>query len=387
MAVNGFGCVMSALSRLDQALRYLWPFNDPYEDGVKRAAPDNRVVFIDPEQLKDSDKAKNISKFREMYARQGIKLLVDDQIVEELIDVAIQKGPHVRNGSLEDGTYAGLVNKPDADFGDIRSAVSRIAGIPWENLRRIPGDNYIWQKFIGIHEGMHTHHDLVTPPFDTDEKRRRALSYEIEGDKAGIKYLRELGREDMVQAWKDYRALGAALYPYHATAIFLRSDEPAIVTDAHVYAASNFKHEMDMAVKKELGRSLGEINDLFKDNPEQYIDTVDRLLACGEIDSTPEVKAYIKDFADAYRRQVLEAHLDPAVPRGGNDKKETPQVEKPAESSRHVHTHHSDAGSYTVIEDGPASGYFNAKAAGPPEGAPAPEAGHAPAAKAALLPT
>lgn len=373
---------MSALSRLGEALRYLWPFNDPFEDGVALATP-HKVIFVDPKKLNDPDMAKNVAVLRESIERQfpGFSRGESDDVFVDFIERASKAGPYAQKIEVN-GSIVGVIVKPTTALDHIDKIVHFETGIPSENMRRIPGDNYIWQKFWGIHEGGHINDILIDPPFDTDEKRLQALQAEIHSDRLGIEFLRGLGREDMIQAFKDYRALGGS---FHATSIFLDVNGPLLATQAHLDARRQFKDEMHEAVARELGIDPVEAVYFFLYEPRKYIDAVDKMLARGEIGSTPEITAYIKDYAGAARRQVLETHLDPHVPRGGSEKKETPQVEKPGESSGHVHARHSDAGSYMVIENGPASGYFNAKAAGPPEGAPAPEAGHAPAVKPAAL--
>ena len=114
----------------------------------------------------------------------------------------------------------------------------------------------------------------------------------------------------MAQAWIDYRAIGATQDPDHATAIFLVKDGE--VTPAHVAAAHSLATEMNAAVAKKLDLKDQEVADLFKQDPNKYIATVDELLKQDAIGSTPELKEYIKMFAEAYRRQVIDKDIKPA---------------------------------------------------------------------------
>ena len=385
MAANGFGCVMSALTRLGEALRYLWPFNDPFEDGVKHATS-HKVIFVDPKKLSDPDMAKNIAVLRDSIERQfpGFSRGESDDILKAFIERACKEGPYTQKIEVG-GAIVGVVIKPTSALDHINKIIPFETGISLENMRKIPGDNYIWQKFFGVHEGAHVNGIPIVPPYDTDEKRLEALQSEINSDRAGIKFLRSLGREDMVQTWKDIRALGGS---FHATSVFLGDNAPVEATQAHLDAARQFKNEMHGIVARELGIDHMEAMRFFLNDQEKYINAVDRAMERGSIGSTPEVTAYIRDYAGAYRRQVLEAHLDPHVPRGNNEKA-PPQSENPAEKSEpsgHVHMHHSDAGSHMQINDKPATGYFNAQAAGVPEQKPVLEVGAAPAAKSAPLP-
>lgn len=266
---------------------------------------------------------------------------------------------------MDDGNWEiNLIAKPNKT--QISCLLSDLTDIPLEHLRRLPGDEDTWRTFIGIHEGMHVNQESPAPPRDTDEKRLLVLKNEVEADRAGIEYLRSLGREDMVQAWKDYRALAAHHDPLHATSIFLDNDTE--VTDAHLQALAIFDNEIYVAVAGEMGldildpksllKAIYESIKLFKTEPEKYIDIVNRLVEHDEIASMPEVTAHIKDYAEAYRRQVLEAHFDPAVPSQGN-----PGDPRHIESCGHIHIHSDGMEKDKLLIGGKrAPDYFEAQA-------------------------
>lgn len=386
---------MSALTRLGEALRDLWPFDDPaketvkwgaalpppplkrdpFEEGVTEVALKpvlfaNPDILTDPDILKDlnisrfyRDSAKNVAALKESFEEQmpGITGHMHDTELLRITNRIFEHGAHAALINMDEGDWkVDVIAKPGKT--EINYFASNASGMSLEYLRRFPGDENTWRKFFGVHEGVHVNQKSPDLPWDTDEKRSIILKNEVEADKAGLAYLRSLGREDMVQAWKDYRALAARHDDVHATSIFLDNDADA--TAEHMQALKIFVKEMHEAVAREMGvnisdsrKALYEGEKLFRTDPEKYIGIIDYLLAGGEIGSTPEVTAYIKDYAGAYRRQVLEAHLDPAVPP---DKKAGEPRRN--ETCRHIHIHSDTQKSRMEIDGKTAPEYFKQKA-------------------------
>jgi hypothetical protein len=402
------------LSGIKQALEYLRSkvVADSFKDGVKSVTP-HEIIFIDPNELRDPDMRVNIKKFRKLFendpSAEGIKDIPDFFIELYITDRILKNGPFFDPNDYK-GQRLNLVNMLADSIKGKEKFISAMTGVPAEKLRPVPGDDYLWNKAFGIHEGAHVNQpfqknasiriemdmklkaDLekkkpamefkdfmsgmnkaVAKNLRIDEKEAEKLldenlpsyvravnslleknkmsvkpsikahmreyvrTYELEreryslwqeadSDKAVVSFFRGIGREDMVQAWIDYRALESANRNAgrpthsHATSIFLKQDGPVVVTIAHVEAASKFEDEMNRGIAKELGIKNPRIKivrekmmELLDKDPKKYIGTLDKLLAQGKIGSTPEVREYMQQYADAYRRQIVGMEPKPVI--------------------------------------------------------------------------
>jgi hypothetical protein len=301
-------------------------FVNSYKDGVESTVQGPmKVFYLDPNNYKDPDEAKNIARLRADLEKQqpgvtgkpGDAGYLSDEDAKSLIELSLNQGPFAVRGEVN-GKPVGIVNLQDKAIDHKNELVPMLTGVPLEKLVRIPGSDYQWDKAVGIHEGAHLNQFVIDPNWTPDERLKKVMERESMSDRAVLDYFESINRPDMAQAWKDYRAIGAGMTndPDHATGIFLNDKGPIVVTDAHALAASTFKNKMDVAVATELGISQYDASELLKNDPKKYMEIVDRQLKEGTLGTeSPEMKQYMEQFAGAYRRQVIEKENEKPLPK------------------------------------------------------------------------
>ncbi|HTK84203.1 MAG TPA: hypothetical protein VL625_03875 [Patescibacteria group bacterium] len=310
-----------------------------YKAGVREALPkDVKPVYINPNELKNPDMAKNVAHLRKSLEKQmpgitgkpGDPDYLSDADLAEMVALSTTRGPFEINANFN-GQKIAIVNTQDKSLDNKNKIMPVIAHIPRDQLKPPPGPDWMWDKAIGIHEGTHAKQADVDPNLPAPEQLRLTIQREAESDRAAIEFLRKQGREDMAQTLIDARALGAAEDPTHATGLMIAQNGPINVTPAQADAAGKFKAEMDQGVANKLGITVDQAKDLQKKDPRKYIDTVDGLLKDNAIGSTPEVKQFMEQYAGAYRREVVDKNVKP----GQNKKAEAANdTEAPTEPTQ-----------------------------------------------------
>ncbi|GEM_PF-2653676 len=277
---------------------------DDFEIGAEDASG-IPVIFIDPNELDPNDPAASKAILRERIDSQlpgGSVAFSLSKLVEE----SLEFGPFVKRFELNGRAYC-LMNKPSVSLDKKDEIAFMRSGADEENLKPAPGDDGIWRQGSGYHEGHHCNQIFnVAAAMDPRTEGPLVLSLEAEADRAALDYLSKLGAGDVVQAWKDYRALGlTGAHPSHATSALV-DDHGAIEPDADRYRmAESAEDVMVSDVGRALDLSYEESENMMKDEPHRFAAEVEALVNAGMYDRILMRKEYLQNYVDAVRRQIM----------------------------------------------------------------------------------
>jgi hypothetical protein len=369
---------------------------DDFEVGVE-SVTDVPVVYLDPKDFNlsldgldidspsfvDDAIAKNnitdqdIQNFRASLEEQrpGFTDEMTDHDLAGGMLLSAMKGPFAAQLEHE-GERICLVNKLSESFDEKHEIANALAHLPEGSITNIPGDDNMWHRAIGIHEGVHCSQEFneVANPNDEDAI---TLTRESEADLGVYEYFEYRGENEFVQAMKDYRAIGASDDPTHATTALI-DDEVIHATPDHIDAAEKAMDSIILTVQEHLGYSSpADVGNLATNNPEEFTATVNHLVDTGEFDANPILKEYVEDMIDAYERQDK---------LNGENKQEAGLPQEQAAEDHHSHSHqhnfsslesptiiHGELQDKMEINGSSASEFFNSKAS-PDQHAPEPEA-------------
>lgn len=215
-----------------------------------------------------------------------------------------------------------LANGPEGSIEQHNDTLLKQAKIDLSKVSAIPGWEQHRERLFGIHEGTHCNQDMNTKGMSEEKKDIFLLGREAEGDRAAVNWARQNNLQEVAQALIDIRALGALEGddPRHATAILI--DRPDIVaSQQHIDAARDFKFQMVIGLSENLHISLDDAVDMFVRKRELFIGHIDKLLAKGafnptknsNLDNNPFIEDYIRAYAGAYRRQIIERPINSPV--------------------------------------------------------------------------
>lgn len=301
-------------------------FVDDFKDAVRETAG-VPVVFLDPDKFNrrhyestGSVHPDDVQRVREMLEEQlpGITNGVSNADLETAVQLSLTSGPFaVRaemvppSGSSATPVPICIVNEPGRLMDHKNELMPMLSRQDLERIREIPGWDDHWDRIIGIHEGTHCN----DPPLNTsgmtpDQLSTEVLRSEVRADQASIDWARRNGLNEIAQAMIDYRALGAADDPLHATAILI--DRPGPVTIDHLNAARDFRGEMIAKVAADQGLSVADAEKMLQDKPEEFNGHIKRLLSSGAFDgnSNPHVKESIQAFSGAVDRQITGRRIE-----------------------------------------------------------------------------
>ncbi len=301
---------------------------NPFEEGAKSVS-NIPVIFIDPDDFKDdSNKEQKLHTVEKSIQTQFQKHFPDSDSninVNKLAlstDSLVSSGPGAAAITIN-GQKVCVITKPGADMDTKEEVAETLSGTPSNIRREVPGTDADWQRGAGVHEGVHCNqagtYNLHKTILSEEDMAARTLRHEAEADSVALQDMEQRGKPEVAEAWKNYRSLGRVnenLHPNHATGAILGNIEPGDATTNHVNAAH---------VTTNL---LSQHQDDFVNNPDQYIETVEKAIAhpeniegIGEAggikdiddasgdaimeDITPEVKTALQTHLDAYRQEVL----------------------------------------------------------------------------------
>lgn len=301
-------------------------FVDDYKEGVREASG-VPVVFIDPNRFNREhfDKTGTVhpddaKKMREMLERQmpGITNGMSDADMNVAVSQSLSLGPFAVRaeivppaGSTAPPAPICIVNEPGSRLDHKNELMPLLSAQDLSRIREIPGWNDHWERIIGIHEGVHCNQPpLNTAGMTASQIEVAVLGREVEADRAAINWARNNGLNDMAQAMIDFRALGAARDPEHATAILI--DKPGPATQAHIDAARTFRSEMISKVAADQGISAADAGRMLDDRPEEFNGHLKRLIGNGAFDghANPHVKESIEAFSGAVQRQITDRRVE-----------------------------------------------------------------------------
>ncbi|PCJ96593.1 MAG: hypothetical protein COA45_10805 [Zetaproteobacteria bacterium] len=300
---------------------------------------DFRSVFIDPKRIVGThDEKIAIIKemFKEQYPKLGAK--ITDKDAQFILDKADEgpaagqynfryktPGPH---GRRQTQPVCVVLEAPES-MDTKKEVVSTLTNFPVDQLKNIPGDQALWDKIIGTHEGTHcdTDSSLITL-----EKERIA-------DVKALEMLKKGGHDDVARALIDYRILGAAKGndTDHATGLALESGEK--ITPNYIAAAKSFGQTMVDKVMSVHGISKADALQMRKDDPEKYIQTIEDAYNKGEFKDPNNgyVEKNVGAYVGAFRRQV-KGVTPPSVEQKSENKVENnPNAATPEQSSGASH--------------------------------------------------
>jgi len=302
-----------------------------FQDGVK-SVTNLPIVFLNPtdfhrQYFLDNRKVHpdDITKAREVIRGQGVDDSgFNDKQLETLVRRSLA-GPF--GHAMEVDNLQGkkinicLANGPEGSINGHNDVLLQHARINLQKVSVLPGWEQYRERIFGIHEGTHCGQDMNTKGMTDEQKDIFLLGREAEGDRAAVKWLRDNKLSTVAQYLIDIRALTAVEDrddPRHATAILI--DNPTVAaSQAHIDAARDLKFQMVSAVMNDRRINMEQAVDMFTNRRAEFVGHVDRILARGgfspaknpDVDNNPFVEQYIRAYAGAYRRQIIERPLTP----------------------------------------------------------------------------
>lgn len=302
-----------------------------FQDGVK-SVTNLPIVFLNPTDFRrqyflDNRKVHpdDITKAREVIRQQGVDDSgFNDKQLETLVRRSLS-GPFGHAMQVDDTQGQPiricLANGPEGTINGHNDVLLQHARINLQKVSILPGWEQYRERIFGIHEGTHCGQDMNTKGMTDEQKDIFLLGREAEGDRAAVKWLRDNNLNDVAQYLIDIRALTAVEDrddPRHATAILI--DNPNVASSqAHIDAARDLRFQMVSAVMNDRRISMEQAVDMFTNRRAEFVGHVDRILARGgfspaknpDVDNNPFVEQYIRAYAGAYRRQIIERPLTP----------------------------------------------------------------------------
>lgn len=262
------------------------------------------VIFIDPKGLNGTP-LDNPGLLRDQLDAQ-LPGLADEMgpFVDVLAEKSLVAGPFALPFEFQGEKYC-LINKPPHFLDEKHEMVEAFSnGLASPNA---PGTDSLWNLAVGVHEGQHCNQAFNEAAMAYPEKLPSIiLSAEADADRATIDYLQSIGADDMAQALKDYRAIRASADPEHATSALVDRFGEIQATPEHLDAAMHLEVEMTFDVAERMGLEVDQAQRLLETNPRSFIQEVEKALGEGVYDSRPELKRYVEDFTEGYRRQILD---------------------------------------------------------------------------------
>lgn len=300
------------------ALPLLFPL--PTIDSFTQGAIDENnlpKVFIDPNQLD-----------REYYDNNGIVAQHDiDALRQKLFAVSPDISANYDNETLgvvleNSITIQGanvlslkdicIITKPGSDMDP-----SLFTGI--DNAYTAPNFSISTNELhrsVGVHEGQHCEqNDSVSQIVKNPAQRSRIIfEMELEADRSAMNDLRQQGRHDLVEEFRDLRALESIQYaegmpsPPHSTGILLDEGDNTPLNDAQAEAAGAFRERIYESIADAHGITRDEAVERFIQSPTAEVQTIQEQLDNGYFDNEPNpyTKEYVEAYADAYERRVTD---------------------------------------------------------------------------------
>lgn len=340
---------------------------EAFRDGVREQAK------IDPVFIPSIGRKYTMDEMRETLDNQveGLSDMYSVYQIRDLVKVSDTNSPAVASNMKIDiyDIERVPVFEPSDGFLSKDQVVFEFTGLHVNELGGVAGDDLIWMKAIGIHEGQHCNQDISDifrryprsgdvpegrEPDEYFEEVEEALhdwtiKAEIESDAALMSFLKNEGALDVAKDFKDIRTLSVfhESDSRHATQImignnadhFLGRDRPYQIDaeknslyDEQSEASKVFKivlkHRMGQDLLKEIDpdkygnlnsksvaayRKEAEVHDdMYKFFPVEYSETLNKMLDDGKFEKMPAVEAYIKDFADTFERRVVATGIENA---------------------------------------------------------------------------
>ena len=203
-------------------------------------------------------------------------------------------------------------------------------------IKDIPGEYKDWQLLMGAHEGEHCNQgDIKINVDDSLSRLKVGILQETLSDRHAFDVLKKMGKDDVIQTWKDYRAINAIYGTRHATNIFLdQENSPEEITDLQVIAAQTFNSIAISTVSHALNISDKDAADMQSKYPKEFTKILKEEMKNTHIVSghTPENKENEKTPKEnPYVLQYISQYIDAVDRRLGDDKtpyKPYPQKEK-----------------------------------------------------------
>ncbi|MCB1838685.1 MAG: hypothetical protein KDI61_00285 [Alphaproteobacteria bacterium] len=323
-----------------------------FREGV-RAATSLPVVFLNPADFHREHYLKthevhpdDLVKAREVIRQQGVDPSgFSDRQLAILVrrSLAGPFGHAMTVDNLEGKSIRiCLANGPEGSIHGHSDVLLARAGIDLARVSAIPGWEQYRERIIGIHEGTHCDQDMDTKGMTDEQKDIFLLGREAEGDRAAVQWLRQNNLNELAQALIDIRALTTVEDRddvRHATSILI--DHPDVhSSQAHIDAARDIKFQMVIAVAADRKLTMEQAIDMFIHRRDEFVGHVDHLLARGafnpsrntEVNNNPYIEEYIRAYAGAYHRQIMDRRLTPtpgapalhhAVPGGSHGSLDT----------------------------------------------------------------
>jgi hypothetical protein len=302
-----------------------------FQDGVKSVTT-LPIVFLNPADFHREHFLKtrevhpdDIKKARNVIRLQGVD---DSGFSDKQLTSLVRRslaGPFGHAMDVDDvkgnPMRICLANGPEGAINGRSDSLLKQAGIDPAKLSLIPGWEQHRERIFGIHEGTHCAQDMNTKGMTDEQKDIFLMGREAEADRAAVKWLRDNKLPEVAQALIDIRALGSLKGddPRHATAVLI--DRPDLTSSqAHIDAVHDFRFQMVMGVMTHYKLTMEQVVDMSIKQPAQYVDRIEKLLARGafspaqnaDVKSNPLIEDYIRAYAGAYRRQIIDRPLTPA---------------------------------------------------------------------------
>ena len=289
--------------------------SDRYEQIFRKSGIEN-LVFVDVDQLDSPDDSINGATLQKMLLDQNPEAFshFSKKAMEEASIRFKAKAPSV--GPPQNGNNVCLIIQPPSTLSDTRAIAERFVGRSiMARVLDVPGEVVDYVEAYAKHEVKHCAIDTSNLGEETtlsfDEYALERLTFEVEADQNMVDFLRETGRPEVAQFLTDMRSLSSVLgYDReHGTSSFLAEGNERTPTMADVNALQDVKETIFNDINNVLNPSaspddFGDINDLVdKFGEERTLATLDQLVDQGKYNDRPEMKAYIQNFSDAYRRQ------------------------------------------------------------------------------------
>lgn len=311
-----------------------------YVQMLRETSQLTNLAFINPDafnrehfEMEGKIDHADIEIMRRMIDSQlpGYSSVFDDRRIGNLVRASLEDGPFAKRygiGPGEDPQPFGLVNLQGSHYDDSYEYMPTVAFRPPQQLNPLPGEDFYWDGFWGVHEGTHLN-DTNPPLRGSDEiVGPSEMNRELTSDRAGIAWLRSQGQEDMVQAVIDYRALSAASDPEHAATAILADQPEQEATLEHYQAARNFANIMNTVVANDLEITEGDAQSMSKIHEFEFAGHVRRLLDSGAFDENGASQPYVRDFIEAYTGAVMRRVIDQPMVRPELDNETAGNIEK-----------------------------------------------------------
>ena len=166
-----------------------------------------------------------------------------------------------------------LINESDSPEQE-KNDINEILGTSFKNtyIKATPGEYKDWQILTGAHEGEHCNQDNIKINFDDGlSPLKVSIMKETLSDRHAFDVLKKMGKDDVIQTWKDFRAITAIYDTTHATNIFLdQENSPEEITNLQAIAAQTFNFTAIRTVSRALNISDKDAEDMQLEYPKEF---------------------------------------------------------------------------------------------------------------------